>query len=300
MRRTSSVHSLLISFLGFLLFIPALGQKSGGGKSSGGPHSTTSLSPTASYNPNYKPTSTEGEFDSNVVFLSGDNHPIVKNELPSCFSWPLSPIQSSTVSVTGMEISSQAKEQFTSSCEAIQKKNLKEAKQRLDRIVGDYPKYAAAWVLLGQTSKEQGNFKQAENSCARARDADPNYLPSYLCLADLAARQDDWNKVAELTNHALGMHPVRAPGAYYYNTLAYFYLKQWPEAEHSGLLALQDSSKKEKSELHWLLAKVYEQKKDRDAEAQQLREYLALGPDGADASTVQRILKQIERQSGKQ
>ena len=100
--------------------------------------------------------------------------------------------------------------------------------------------------------------------------------------------------MAELTDQVIGMHPVRAPSAYYYSTLAYFNLKQWTEAEKSAQQALQDSSKAEKLELHWLLAKIYEQKNDRDSEAQQLREYLALNPDGPDASTVRHILKQIE------
>jgi tetratricopeptide (TPR) repeat protein len=279
--------------------LPGVAQKSGGGKSGGSGSHTTTSAPSSSYNPNYRPRSSEGEFDANVVFLSGDNHQLLKNDLPACFQWPMSPIQSNTVSAIGMELSSEAKDQFTSGCAAIQKKNLKDAEHRLNRVIELNPKYAAAWVLLGQANKEQGHIKEAVQFCTQAQEADANYLPAYLCLADLAARQDQWSEVAQLTNQVLAMHPTRAPGAYYYNTLANLYLKQWPSAEKSGLQALQDSSKSEKVELHWLLAKIYEEQHNRSAEAEHIREYLSLAPNGESADTAKHILKQIEAHPAK-
>jgi tetratricopeptide (TPR) repeat protein len=277
---------------------PLSAQKSGGSKSSGS-HSAPAPAPTSSFSSNYKPRSAEGEFDNKVVYLSDDNHPILKNDLPGCYQWPMSPVLSSTVSVTGMDISAEARQQFTEGCASIQKKNLKDAEQRLNHVVKLNPKYAAAWVLLGQTNKDQGNMKEAEKSCAQAKDADASYLPGYLCLAALAAREEKWDQVADLTNQVIGMHPVRAPGATYYNGVANYYLKQWTTAEKSALMALQDSSKTQKSELRWLLAKIYEQKHDRVSEAAQLREYLNLAPDGPDAAVARRILKQIEVHAAK-
>jgi tetratricopeptide (TPR) repeat protein len=296
--RNLSIRTLVLAVALLLFALPAPAQKSGGGKSSGGSH-TTPAPPVPAYNPNYVPRSSEGEFDNKVVFLSEDSHPIVKNDLPQCFRWPMSPVQSATVSATGLEISNEARAQFNEGCSSLQKKKTKEAEQRFNRVVELNPKYAAAWALLGQANKDQGKLKEAAEFCTRAKEADANYLPGYLCLADVAARQNEWKKVAELTNQVIGMHPMRAPSAYYYSTLAYFNLKLWREAEKSAQQALQDSSKVEKLELHWLLAKIYEQKRDRDSEAQQLREYLALNSDGPDASTVRHILKQIEAHTAK-
>lgn len=278
---------------------PLFAQKSGGSKGGSGSHSAPAPAPTSSSNSNYKPRSAEGEFDNKVVYLSDDNHPILKNDLPGCYQWPMSPVLSSTVSVAGMNISVEARQQFNDGCSSIQKKNLKDAEQRLNRVVELNPKYAAAWVLLGQINKDQGKMKEAEKSCTQAREADASYLPGYLCLASLAAREDKWDQVADLTNQVMGMHPVRAPGATYYNGVANYYLKQWTAAEKSALMALQDSSKTQKSELHWLLAKIYEQKHDRVAEAAQLREYLNLAPDGPDAAVARRILKQIDARAAK-
>lgn len=275
-----------------------IAQKSGGGKSGGGAHGMPAPAPPGPSD-NSRIRSSEGEFDANVVFLSDSNHPLLKNDLPACFQWPMSPLLSSTASVAGMELSSEGKDQFTSGCGAAQKKNYKEAEHRLNRVIELNPKYAAAFVLLGQIHRDQKHFKEAVQFCTQARDADPSYLPGYLCLADLAARQDQWTEVAALTDQVLQMHPTRAPGAYYYNTLANLYLKQWPSAEKSGLQALQDSSKGEKVELHWLLAKIYEEQHNREAEARQLHEYLDLAPDGQSAETAKHILKQIEAHSPK-
>jgi tetratricopeptide (TPR) repeat protein len=211
----------------------------------------------------------------------------------------MSPVLSSTISVGGMNIESEARDQFNAGCAAIQKKKLKDAEERLNRVVALNPKYAAAWVLLGQINKDQGNTKEAEKACTQARDADTNYLPGYLCLAALAAHDEKWDKVADLTNQVMGMHPVRAPGAAYYNGVANFYLKQWDGAEKSALLALQDSSKAQKSELHWLLAKIYEQKHDRVSEAAQLHEFLDLSPNRPDADVARRILKQLQAHPAK-
>jgi tetratricopeptide (TPR) repeat protein len=193
-----------------------------------------------------------------------------------------------------MELSTEARQQFNEGCNAVQKKKTKDAQHRLNRVVELSPKYAPAYVLLGQTNKDEGHLKEATDFCTQGRNADPSYVPAYLCLADLAARQNQWGQVADLTHQAIAMHPTRAPGAYYYSTLANVYLKQWPTAEQSALQALQDSSKTEKIELHWLLAKIYEAKNDRDSEAQQLRKYLDLNPDGKQAEMARHVLKQIE------
>jgi tetratricopeptide (TPR) repeat protein len=292
-------YALLFSLVA-LLTVPGLAQKSGGGKSGGGGSRSTSSAPAApAYNPNYRPTSSEGNFDNNVVFLSDSNHPLLKNDLPSCFKWPMSPVQSSTVGVASLDLPEEARQQFTAGCNAVQKKKTKDAEHRLNRVVELSPKYAPAYVLLGQTNKDEGRIKEATDFCTQAKNADPSYSPAYLCLADLAAHQNQWTQVAELTDRVLGMHPVRAPGAYYYSALANVYLKKWPAAEQSALQALQDSGKQEKIELHWLLAKIYEGKNDRDSEAQHLRAYLDLAPNGKDSEMVRHILQQIEAHPAK-
>jgi tetratricopeptide (TPR) repeat protein len=283
-----SSRFLLASLLLILLLTPACAQK-GGGKAGGSIHtSSPSTRP-------YDPQSTLNAFDLyDVTKPRTAEQTKAKNEEPPCFHWPLNPILSSTVSVNGMKTADQAREDFVQACEAVRKNDLAEAQKRLEHAVKVDPQFAPAWVLLGQSEREQKKADKAVESCTHAHSVDPNYLPAYLCLADVAAHQEDWKKVAELTDQAAALHPVRAPGVFYYNSLANFYLQHLPAAESSGLRAIDESSGEQKAQMHFLLAKVYEQKGDRSAEAAQLQKFIELAPHSPEADAARKILNEIE------
>ncbi|HZS26954.1 MAG TPA: hypothetical protein VFB76_06965 [Candidatus Angelobacter sp.] len=286
---------LLVMLALTLVVTPVSAQKSGrGGSGKSSPRTTI---PTTTP-PGSHPTNQEPEFNIGMYDIKRPEtmRQQLKNEEPACFRWPMSPVLSSTVSVGGMEIPSNARDEFNQACTAAHKNDIKEAQKHLNRAVKIYPRFAAAWVLLGQTEQDQGKASQAEESCSQGRTADPNFLPSYLCLADVAAHQEKWSQVADLTNQAAALHPVRAPGAFYYNCLANFYLRQWDNAEKSGLRAADDAGKGKMPQLNWLLAKIYEQKGDRAAEAAQIREFLQFAPHDPDAATARHILSEIEKQ----
>lgn len=290
-----SIRALIFALALNWLAVPVMAQKGGGGggRSSGGSHASVS-SPSHPYNP----TSTEGAFELyDVTRPATAAQQKAKNEEPPCFHWPMNPILSATVSVNGLKIPSQARDEFVQGCEAVRKNDLGEAQKRLEHAVKVDPRFAAAWVLLGQTQHEQKKPDKAVESCTQARAADPNYLPAYLCLADLAAHQEQWRQVAELTQQAAALHPVRAPGVFYFNSLANFYLNQVAAAEISGLRAIDESSGEQKAQMHFLLAKIYEQKGDRVAEAAHLRSYVQLAPHAPDADAARHILSQIEEET---
>jgi Tfp pilus assembly protein PilF len=288
-----SSRLLPASFLLILLLAPASAQK-GGGKGSGSLHTNSSSSRP------FDPRSTQNAFELyDVTKPRTAEQTKAKNEEPPCFHWPLNPILSSTVSVNGMKTGDQAREDFMQACEAVRKNDLAEAQKRLERAVKIDPQFAAAWVLLGQSEREQKQADKAVESCARAHSADPNYLPAYLCLADVAAHQEQWKKVAELTDQAAALHPVRAPGIFYYNSLANFYLQRLQAAESSGLRAIDESSGEQRAQMHFLLAKIYEQKGDRSAEAAQLQKFIELAPHSPEADAARKILSQIEAGASK-
>jgi tetratricopeptide (TPR) repeat protein len=278
-------------FIAFLLAAPVVAQKSGG--KAGGSHSApTSNAPNTG--PGYKPTSGESAFDIYDVTRPGVGQQKLKNEQPPCFHWPMNPVLSATVSTSRMEIPAKARSEFSEGCAAVREKKLSSAQQHLSQAIQQFPKFAAAWALLGQTEEDLGHQEKAVEACNSARNGDPTYLPGYLCLAELAARQNKWDQVADLTNQVIGMHPVKAPAAFYYNCLANFYLKQWTPAEKSALRAIDEGPKAYAPQVHWLLAKIYEEKGDRSLEAEHLREYLNLAPHAADAAIARQILQQIE------
>lgn len=219
---------------------------------------------------------------------------------PLCFHWPVSGTISAKVSTTELEVPDKAYKDFEDACSAVTYKNWPKAEEHLEKAVQTYPKYVAAWVLLGQVQRDQQKLEAAAKSCQQALAVDSRYLLPYLCLADLAARSSEWDRVATLTDEVLAQHPVKSPGAYYYNSLANLNLHQLSEAEKSGLRAAEEGMIEQKQQAHWLLAKIYEQEGNRASEADQLREYLELKPQPSQAKLAREVLRQIkERQTGK-
>ncbi|HET6936658.1 MAG TPA: tetratricopeptide repeat protein [Candidatus Angelobacter sp.] len=236
------------------------------------------------------PRRQESEFDRNY----SDPFPGV----PSCLHWPMNAIITSASDKDESDkVAKKARQEFDRGCDATRKKSSDEALKHLDLAVKTDPTYAEAWVLLGQTQKETGKFTEAEQSCTQARQADPKYLPSYLCLADIAAHQEKWPQVADLTNQVIDSHPTKAPSAFYYNSLANFHLSQLDPAEKSGLLAAEQGNDALKGQVYLLLAKIDEQKGDRTAEADHLRKFLKFAPKDPNAGAVRHVLDQIKAET---
>ncbi len=56
---------------------------------------------------------------------------------------------------------------FVQACEAVRKNDLAEAQKRLEHAVKVDPRFAAAWVLLGQSEREQNKAEKAVESCTQ-------------------------------------------------------------------------------------------------------------------------------------
>jgi len=291
-RMLLSKAAFLIFFVVILSSLPLLAQK-GGGKPGGAPASPASP---GGISPNPHPE------DEWVVYdvprtTWGESRP--QQGPPPCFRWPISGTLSAVVSTSQLQVPDKAYSEFQEGCSNVSGKKLQKAQQHLEKAVQIDPQYVVAWVLLGQVQKDQQKADDAANSCEKAMNLDSKYLPSYLCLADLSARANKWDKVAALTDQVIGFHPLKSPGAYYYNALANLNLHQLDAAEKSGLQATQDGPVEQKALAHWTLARIYEEKGDRGAEATQLREFLKLQPHADIAPQVNRILKQIDDEGSK-
>ena len=291
-----STYLLPLLFLLVMAAAPLIAQKSGGSTSK--PSGTAAPSGIPGVGPNIHP---QDEWTIWNIPRTITGEPQVSSSgPPRCFHWPVSGTVSAMVSTTQLEVPDKAYKYFDDACSEVTAKKLAKARENLEKAVQAYLKYAAAWVLLGQVQRDQQDVKEAAQSCRRGLEIDAGYLAPYLCLADLAARANQWDQVAALTNQVLARHPVKSPGAYYYNSLANLNLHQLEDAEKSGLRAAEEGMTEQKLQAHWLLAKIYEEKGDRASEATQLREYLKLAPHSPDSEKVNSILQEIEaRQQGK-
>lgn len=216
----------------------------------------------------------------------------------SCFLPPLSGLAPASVAVSDLRIPAKAKRDHDDGCLDLGIGKIVEAENHFRKAVNRWPKYSAAWIVLGQMLEAQQKSKAATDACSKPLTAEPNYLPSYLCLADISARAQNWDEVLSLSIRALAIDSTAVAVAYDYNAAANLHLHNLSEAETSALRAAEIDKGNTDPRVHFLLAQIYEAKGDRTREAGQLHEYLKYASDPNDISMVKRYLAEIDK--GKQ
>lgn len=230
--------------------------------------------------------------DSNVKTVSSQ---IAKGD--NCFLPPLNGVRFATVGIADLQIPAKARKEYEDGCATVKNNKLIEAENHLRKALKQWPTYSAAWVVLGQILEAQQKTEEAHDACSQPLATDSNYLPGYLCLADISARSQSWDKVLQLSNRALEIDPTTDALAYQYNAAANFHLHNLPEAEKSALRSAEIDKSNTDPRVHFLLAQIYEAKGDRTGEAAQLREYLkhASGPN--DVAMVKNYLSELDKPS---
>jgi len=200
----------------------------------------------------------------------------------------------SVTTVDRLEIPPKAQKEYRVACSALKKNRLAVSEQHLRKAVQIYPKYVAGWVMLGQILEAQQQPDLARSACSQASDADPKYWASYLCLAEIAGREEKWGEVLRHTTRALELDPVHDPYAYFFSAIAYFNLNQFAEAEQRALKAEELDRAHHEPRVPFLLGQIYKAKNDPTNAAAQLREYLKYAPNAQDLETVKKDLAKLE------
>lgn len=237
----------------------------------------------------------QATFDEQHVKLeSTAPRAIIKSERDNCFLPPLSGMQLPTVGVGNLQLSSKARKDYSSGCNAFKDGKFDSAEESFRKAVSDEPKYATAWVTLGQLLAARQKLDDAKAACSSGQSVDSMFVPAHLCLADIAARSGQWDDALKLSSRALEIDPSNNPVAYDYNAAAQLNLHHLTDAEKSALKAIEIDRSHSDPRVHFLLAQIYEAEGDHDKEAAQLREYLKYAT-GADAAMVKQYLSKLEQ-----
>lgn len=212
----------------------------------------------------------------------------------SCTNWTEAAVRSPTVSVARLGVPGKASSEYRKACGAFKDRTYSEAEAHARKAVALYANYAAAWVILGQALDAQHKPEESRAACSQALSADPGYSAPYICLAEFAVRDKDWEQASKMAKRALELDPANNVYAFYYKAVVALHFKQWPEAELNGLSAAKLDTWHRVPQVHFLLAKVYEGEGDRKAAATQLRQYLKLVPNAPDSAAARNALSQLE------
>ena len=207
----------------------------------------------------------------------------------------LANVQGSTISVSSMLAPKEAQKAYGKGAEALQKSNWSEAQKQLEKAVGIYPQYAAAWSDLGRAYQSQNNAVEASKAFDKALEADPKFLKPYLHRAALALNEKNWSEAARISERLIELDPVDYPSAYLFDALALLNLRNLDAAEKSAREGLKLDTAHRLPRLEHVLGIVLANKHDYAGAAGHLRSYLDLAPQASDADTVRKQLVEIER-----
>jgi Tetratricopeptide repeat len=227
-----------------------------------------------------------------VITVTPDSARTIEAE--ACNSWTDSGVHSPTVSVTRLEVPDKASGEFQKACSSYKGKRYGDAEGHARRALDIYPEYAASWVLLGQVLDAQHHQEAAGKACSQAATVDPTYIAPYLCLAEFAARTEDWRQVSQLSDQALAIDPTSNAYALYYSAAANFHLQNFLDAEQHARAAVDLDPWHHLPQVHLLLANIYATKGDTHSEATELKEFLKIASNSTDAPGARVLLKELE------
>jgi tetratricopeptide (TPR) repeat protein len=232
-------------------------------------------------------------FRSDVVRL-GERRALDNPDVGTLFLHRLSNVEGRTISVTSALAPKDAKKAFEKAHTHEIKRDWAGAEKELQRAVAIYPKYSAAWYALGNIQQEQKEPDAARQSYARAVEADPKFVSPYAQLTTLAAREQNWQQVAENTDHLLRLNPSDFPQAWFYNAFANFNLHNWEAAEKSAREGLLHDPAHRAPRLNQVLAAIQTQRHDYSGAAQSLHDYLQFASSAPDADKVRQQIGQLQ------
>ncbi|HSK43895.1 MAG TPA: tetratricopeptide repeat protein [Candidatus Binatia bacterium] len=199
-----------------------------------------------------------------------------------------------TVSVNAMAVPKEAREAFEKGRKAGTGKNFDEAMKELNKAVTIYPRYAAAWSMMGEIHRLENQFEPARAEYAKALAADPKFVSPYFGLAAMAVMENKWTDAAQLTDELIQLNSVAYPMAYFFNAAANLNLGKLDAAELSARRFQQVDKAHSRPDIALLLANILTGKHQYAEAAQLYREYLALKPDAPNAEALKKEAQRLE------
>jgi Tfp pilus assembly protein PilF len=203
-----------------------------------------------------------------------------------------------TISMTTMQAPNNARHEYEKAQKHLAKENLKDAEKELTKAVQEFPKFAAAWALLGMIHQSNKQVDQAARDYQQAISADPQYAKPYFGLAVIAANQQNWKETIRQSEQVNRLAPLAYPEAYFFSGVASYNLGNMDDAERNMRKFLTLDSEHRKPIAALYLGDILARKQDFVGAAQQAKAYLALAPNAPNSDSVREKLKQLEQLSG--
>lgn len=288
-------HAGLCALIVVCLSLPASAQKGGTG-GGGGRAPAPSPAPRASSPPIYggsaPPIAIEQPLPTTPDIPPPSRPVVIEDE--NCLPWNVSSVRDTAVSVTRLKVPGNARSEYQKACEANVKNKFVEAEKHARAAIDKFEAYSAAWVMLGVVLEQENKHDEARDACTHAVTKDSKYLPGYLCQAEFANRDRQWDKVANLADLALGLNSAGDGYAYYYRATALFHQNHLAQAKKSAEQAEEIDINRNQVPLSFLLAEIHEAEGNKDEAIAQLRQILKHHLEKPQEAAVKQYLADLE------
>ncbi|HKV91667.1 MAG TPA: tetratricopeptide repeat protein [Candidatus Angelobacter sp.] len=201
--------------------------------------------------------------------------------------------QGTTISVTSMGAPKNAMHAYEKAEKELQDKPA-DAEKELNKAVQIYPQFAAAWNLLGDIHRENKQLDQARTDYGRAISADPQFVNPTYSLAVIAIHEKKWDEVGQYSDQVLKLNAMAFPMAYFFNAAANYNLQKFDAAEESAKKFKSLDAQNSHPDVRLLLSYIFSHKQDYAGAARELRDYLAVMPNAANAEELKAEAKRFE------
>jgi tetratricopeptide (TPR) repeat protein len=150
---------------------------------------------------------------------------------------------------------------------------------------------------LGQLQARQHSFVDAQESFRQAVTSDSSLATGYVDFALVAAQQQNWQAVAEMTDTLVQRFPDSSPVYWFLNSAAYYNLGNMKEAENSITRALRLDPQHQLPQAEYLYGLVLGNKKDYKSAAEHINSYLLRDPNSQDALTARQALAVFQQRA---
>jgi Flp pilus assembly protein TadD len=203
----------------------------------------------------------------------------------------------STVSFTALAAPKKARKAYAKAEKELrkEKKNMAKVRKELEKAIQVYPKYAAAWHLLGMIRMADQEEEGARQAFEASIESDENYIRPYLSLVDMEVRAGAWPRVSELCGKVVELNPFMVR-CQYYHAVASLNLGRMEAAEASAIKVQETQDSRFLSGSHYIRGAVLARKGDFESAAEQFRDFLKIAPEGRGTAQIKENLVAWEQQ----
>jgi len=197
-----------------------------------------------------------------------------------------------TVSASDLNVPGKARKELDKANQAMARQDWSKAAELLNKAIGIYPQYVAAYNNLGVAYSRMNDAAHEQEALQKAVSLDEHFAPACENLAKLYLRQRDFSQAEALLGKALSVDPNNS------QSLTLMADTQYMERHYDAAIATAKKAHALPSEhpsvVHYIAGKAYEQENRKDQALAEFQMFLKEEPSGQRADHVRSDIAKMQ------